>query len=538
MRSSRATSGGRLVRDRGRPRERRSHGHRRAARRRGADSKTRFGTPVELATGSRKTYILYAQPPVVRRQHQGPARGRRQGRRGGAGRDRRSTTRRSSSSASSPRTRPRSSASSTCLPNQNGVAPGIATLTPGRPARADPGVGAARPADLAGHGRRDAHAAPSSRRCGAGSPAADAWSSSAARPGADTLAAFPDELLPYRPTAVLDVDPAVAAPGPRRRCPRAPRRSPAYAGDPGAGRTLATSGDRVIAAEPQVRRRVRHPARLRPDDVLDRRRATRWTCRCGDAPAAALGRHGVALGRLDRSSRGLQPAEPRAAADRRPARAAVRLHRARRPGELPRPAPARPARVGVGHRPGAHRRVHDRLRSGSARCCAARTSSSTRSRSSAARRAPTRRRAGVPRHLQPRRARRSSSGRRRRTARDADERRHLRRRHRAPASTCSRATRRASATSRSGSGRCARSGPRAAPRARSSTADAPARRRPDQRDGHNHSDRTLESPALVLGSVGRQARRHPGRREPSTSTSPSRRTELRHPALGARRRAR
>jgi hypothetical protein len=29
----------------------------------GADSRTRFGTPVELATGSRKTYLLYAQPP-------------------------------------------------------------------------------------------------------------------------------------------------------------------------------------------------------------------------------------------------------------------------------------------------------------------------------------------------------------------------------------------------------------------------------------------------------------------------------------------
>ena len=30
----------------------------------GVDSRTRFGTPVELATGSRKQYILYAQPPT------------------------------------------------------------------------------------------------------------------------------------------------------------------------------------------------------------------------------------------------------------------------------------------------------------------------------------------------------------------------------------------------------------------------------------------------------------------------------------------
>ena len=30
----------------------------------GLDSRTRFGTPVELATGSRKEYLLYAQPPT------------------------------------------------------------------------------------------------------------------------------------------------------------------------------------------------------------------------------------------------------------------------------------------------------------------------------------------------------------------------------------------------------------------------------------------------------------------------------------------
>ena len=65
---------------------------------------------------------------------------------------------------------------------------------------------------------------------------------------ADELTAFPDDLLPYRPSSLLDVDPSslasVLGPIPAGATPVS-----AFAGDPGAGRTLATSGDRVIAAD-------------------------------------------------------------------------------------------------------------------------------------------------------------------------------------------------------------------------------------------------------------------------------------------------
>jgi hypothetical protein len=65
---------------------------------------------------------------------------------------------------------------------------------------------------------------------------------------ADELTAFPDDLLPYRPSSLLDVDPSslasVLGPIPDGATPVS-----AFAGDPGAGRTLATSGDRVIAAD-------------------------------------------------------------------------------------------------------------------------------------------------------------------------------------------------------------------------------------------------------------------------------------------------
>jgi hypothetical protein len=69
--------------------------------------------------------------------------------------------------------------------------------------------------------------------------------------GADTLSGFPDELLPYRPDVVLDIDPAVLRSIlgglPEKTAPLT-----AYAGDPGAGRTLATSGDRVIAGDLKI----------------------------------------------------------------------------------------------------------------------------------------------------------------------------------------------------------------------------------------------------------------------------------------------
>jgi hypothetical protein len=66
--------------------------------------------------------------------------------------------------------------------------------------------------------------------------------------GIGTLSAFPDDLLPYRPTATLDLDPAslVSLLGP---LPIGAAELPAMAGALARGRALATSGDRAVAAE-------------------------------------------------------------------------------------------------------------------------------------------------------------------------------------------------------------------------------------------------------------------------------------------------
>jgi hypothetical protein len=66
--------------------------------------------------------------------------------------------------------------------------------------------------------------------------------------GIGTLSAFPDDLLPYRPTSTLDLDPAnlTSLLGP---LPTGAAELPAMAGTLARGRALATSGDRAVAAE-------------------------------------------------------------------------------------------------------------------------------------------------------------------------------------------------------------------------------------------------------------------------------------------------
>jgi len=66
--------------------------------------------------------------------------------------------------------------------------------------------------------------------------------------GIDSVAALPDEILPYRPTGTIDVDPAVLAPL-LGAIPDDATPVPAMAGELARGRVLATSGDRVVAAE-------------------------------------------------------------------------------------------------------------------------------------------------------------------------------------------------------------------------------------------------------------------------------------------------
>ena len=68
--------------------------------------------------------------------------------------------------------------------------------------------------------------------------------------GLGLLAGFPDELLPYRPTATIDVEPEAIRGFLGGTLPRGAEALPALAGSAGEGaRTLATQGDRVIAAD-------------------------------------------------------------------------------------------------------------------------------------------------------------------------------------------------------------------------------------------------------------------------------------------------
>jgi hypothetical protein len=212
----------------------------------GTDSRTRFGTPVELATGSRKTYLLYAQPPsfggtmkvqlvsgnqvvaeamvataihdqaqlVVGVVSENPARIINELK---------------------------------LMPGQTGAAPAIVTLTPADlPERIQAWATLDR---LVWQDVDASTLTPAQLSCLRG------WIAGGGRlvivggtAGADSLSGFPDELLPYRPDTVLDIDPAVLRPI-LGGVPEKSATLTAYSGAPGVGRVLATSGDRVIAAD-------------------------------------------------------------------------------------------------------------------------------------------------------------------------------------------------------------------------------------------------------------------------------------------------
>ena len=136
-----------------------------------------------------------------------------------------STTSRSSWSASCPRTLPSSSSEIRLLPSPQGAATAIATLTPeDLPDR----LQAWAPLDRLVWQDVDASTLTPGQLASLRS-----WIAGGGRlvivggtAGADTLAAFPDDLLPYRPTAVLDVDPTALRPvlgGVPDGAPRSPR---------------------------------------------------------------------------------------------------------------------------------------------------------------------------------------------------------------------------------------------------------------------------------------------------------------------------
>jgi hypothetical protein len=212
----------------------------------GSDSRTRFSTPVELATGSRKQYLLYALPPSF------------------GGNMKVQLVNGESVVAEAPvavashdqtqlvvgviaENPARLVGELDLPPNQNSLAPVIATLTPADlPER----IQAWSAIDRLIWQDTDTALLTSAQLA-----ALRTWIAGGGRlvivggtTGADSLAALPDDLLPYRPTSILDVDPATLRPV-IGAAPEGATAVTAYAGDPGAGRVLATSGDRVVAAD-------------------------------------------------------------------------------------------------------------------------------------------------------------------------------------------------------------------------------------------------------------------------------------------------
>jgi hypothetical protein len=212
----------------------------------GVDLRTRFGTPVELATGSRKEYLLYALPPTF----------------GGN-----MTVELVSGSTSVAKAQvaialhdptqlvvgvvsenpSKIVGQLDLLPSQNGLQAAIAPLTVADlPERLQAWAALDR---LIWQDQDAAALTPGQLEALRG------WIAGGGRlviiggtAGADVLSGFPDELLPYRPTALLDVDPMALRPL-LGGLPADAATLTALSGDLARGRALATSGDRVIAAD-------------------------------------------------------------------------------------------------------------------------------------------------------------------------------------------------------------------------------------------------------------------------------------------------
>ena len=387
---------------------------------------------------------------------------------------------------------------STCCPTRTSSRRSIVPLDPGGPARAGRGVGRPRPPRLAGRRLEPADDGP------ARGPARLARRRRPPRHRRRHRRPEQPVRLPGRPPALpadrhVDVARELADRPARRASRPAPPTCRRSAASWSTGRALATTGDRVVAAE----RAYGNGAVT----LLGFDPTTKWIAD-GDAgedlwrrllPARSSAGP-VARRRQPARRRGLAAAVARPAADRRPDRPARRLHPARRPGQLPRPQAPRPARVGVGHDAGPHRRLRRRRVRLRRAACAAATSSSTRSPSSAARRAPPTAR---PRSTSGSSRRRAAPTRSRSRAAPSCRRRSAATSSAATGpprpSTSSRATRRGSATSPSASARCARSAPRR--RSPCPLIEADLRLVDGRLKGTvtNASRASLERPAVVLG---------------------------------------
>jgi len=212
----------------------------------GSQGRTRFSVPVDLPTDSRKTYVLHAQPPAF-------------------GRSVKVELVSGSSTVASAEVaylahdasqlivgivaeRPQGIIAELDLdPTLNGPAPAIVSLGIGDlPERVEGWATIDRLIwqDVDSNNLTDAQMAALRGWVAAGGRLIIAGGTA----GIGTLSGFPDNLIPYRPTATVEVAPEsiAALVGP---LPVDAADLPAYAGDLGAGRALAMSGDRVVAGE-------------------------------------------------------------------------------------------------------------------------------------------------------------------------------------------------------------------------------------------------------------------------------------------------
>ncbi len=180
--------------------------------------------------------------------------------------------------------------------------------------------------------------------------------------GAGTLRGFGADLLPFDPQTTVEAAPADVA-ALLGSLPSDAVAVPALSGTLNRGSVLARSGEDVIAAESGYGRGVITLIGFDPaaswiadssaSDVL-------WRRLLPQTNGPALNPHD-AVRRLADRLRAAEPALDRPAADRAAVHPAGRLHRADRPDQLPDPAPARQARMGLGDHPGARGRLRARL---------------------------------------------------------------------------------------------------------------------------------------------------------------------------------
>ena len=236
----------------------------------GAQGRTRFGTRVDLPTQSDKTYRLYAQPPAFGRELE-----------------------------------------ISLVDGDTTVATTKATFTVHDATQLVVGIVAEQPGDIVGdldllpepEQRRAADRAADRRRtCPTGSRPGASWTASSGRTpiprgltteqldalrgwvagggrlvivggtaGPASLSAFPDVLLPYRPTATTDVEPERRSSRSSASCPRRRPTCPALSGELTEGRPLASVRRSHRRGRAGLRQRLGDDRRVRPDRLVDRR---------------------------------------------------------------------------------------------------------------------------------------------------------------------------------------------------------------------------------------------------------------------------